>query len=79
MAIRGIVSNGVVVLDPPARLPDGTQVEVSPLPPEPTTDRRLPAFGIWKDRTDISDSHAYARDLRVSTEQRDASGRSSGR
>jgi hypothetical protein len=30
MTYRGRVKNGVIVLDPPATLPDGAEVEVSP-------------------------------------------------
>jgi hypothetical protein len=31
MTIRGHVQNGVVVLDPPAVLPEGTEVEINPV------------------------------------------------
>ena len=31
MTLRGKVKNGMVVLDPPGRLPDGVVVEVRPL------------------------------------------------
>lgn len=34
MTYRGRVKNGVIVLDPPADLPDGAEVEVSPTDPE---------------------------------------------
>ncbi|MCX7011498.1 MAG: hypothetical protein NTW86_02835 [Candidatus Sumerlaeota bacterium] len=33
MPYRGRVKNGVVVLDPPASLPEGSQVSVEPLAP----------------------------------------------
>lgn len=49
MTIRGHVQNGVVVLDPPAALPDGTLVRVEPLsvPADPgcfAAVQRQPAF-----------------------------------
>ncbi len=52
MRYRGIVSNGVVVLEG-EKPSDGTIVEVTPL--ELSTDRPAdhPAIGIWKDRTDL--------------------------
>lgn len=55
MTYRGIVSNGVVLLegDKPA---EGTVVEVTPVtettPPEAGLGGH-PAVGIWKDRTDL--------------------------
>jgi hypothetical protein len=30
MTYSGLVKNGVIVLDPPAKLPEGSKVEVSP-------------------------------------------------
>lgn len=55
MTYRGVVSNGVVVLegDKPC---DGTIVNVTPVPtssPKPTFSASHPAIGIWKDRTDL--------------------------
>jgi hypothetical protein len=41
MTYRGHVQNGVVVLDEPATLPDGTSVQVQPVPPEPTLGEKL--------------------------------------
>ena len=44
MTYRGRVKNGVIVLDPAANLPEGAEVEVSPLAPEeqiPTLYERL--------------------------------------
>ena len=35
MVYRGRVKNGVIVLDPPASLPDGAEVEVVPTQEEP--------------------------------------------
>ena len=62
MTYRGIVSNGVVVLEgeKPA---EGTVVEVTPLPP--TVDGRTdltnhPAVGIWKDRQDLPEDAVEA-------------------
>lgn len=57
MTYRGIVSNGVVVLegDKPA---NGTIVDVTPVgepAPEAAGLAGHPAFGIWKDRTDLPD------------------------
>jgi hypothetical protein len=46
----------------------------SPEPPRRLTVRQLKESGIiglWKDRTDIEDSSAYARQLREQAEQRD--------
>jgi hypothetical protein len=64
MTYRGIVSNGVVVLegDKPA---DGTVVAVTPVAPAPKSFADLPAFGSWRDRTDLpQDSAEAARVLR---------------
>lgn len=51
MTYRGIVSNGVVVLEgeKPA---DGTVVEVTPVEASPDIANH-PAIGIWKDRSDL--------------------------
>lgn len=64
MTYRGIVSNGVVVLEgeKPA---DGTIVEVTPVPPPIKSLADLPAFGIWRDRTDLpQDSSEASNELR---------------
>lgn len=47
MSYRGHVKDGVVVLDPPGALPDGTEVRVDPLSPsaEPSM---LDAAAFWK-------------------------------
>lgn len=37
MTYRGQVAGGVVVLDKPVSLPEGTLVNVEPLPAQPTT------------------------------------------
>ena len=71
MTYRGVVSNGVVVLegDKPA---EGTVVEVTPVvpsAPKPTPPQQriesladLPAFGMWRDRTDLPQDSAEASD-----------------
>lgn len=55
MTYRGVVSNGVVVLE--GKKPsDGTIVNVTPVPApaaKPTLSASHPAIGIWKDRTDL--------------------------
>lgn len=68
MVYRGIVSNGVVVLEGD-RPPDGAQVEVAPI--RSNTSEELPAFGIWRDRTDLpKDSGKASLELRRKVEQR---------
>jgi hypothetical protein len=69
MTYRGIVSNGVVVIEgeKPA---EGTVVEVTPVVPAapnaiPATEQvedlaDLPAFGMWRDRTDLPADSAEA-------------------
>ena len=55
MTYRGVVNNGVVLIDgdKPA---DGTIVEVTPIHGGDSTDLSThPAVGIWKDRTDLPD------------------------
>ena len=55
MTYRGIVSNGVVVLEGQKPL-EGTIVEVTPLreiSSQPSTFASHPALGMWKDRTDF--------------------------
>ena len=71
MTYRGVVNNGVVVLegDKPA---EGTVVEVTPVvpstpkPPSPQQHIQsladLPAFGMWRDRTDLPRDSAEASD-----------------
>ncbi|MCL4789411.1 MAG: hypothetical protein KJ070_21920 [Verrucomicrobia bacterium] len=41
MSYKGTVKNGVVVLDPPAELPEGTSVRVEPEPPPTVRDEDL--------------------------------------
>lgn len=47
MTYRGRVENGVIVLHPPASLPDGAEVEVNPVPSDqgaPTLYERYKGF-----------------------------------
>jgi hypothetical protein len=77
MTYRGIVSNGVIVLEgeKPA---EGTVVEVTPVmgstagnEPDVESLADLPAFGLWRDRTDLpADSAEAARVLRERAERR---------
>jgi hypothetical protein len=62
MTYRGIVVNGVVVIDgeKPA---EGTAVEVTPVTrsaTQPTDLADHPAIGIWKDRTDLPEDSVEA-------------------
>ena len=41
MSYKGTVKNGVVVLEPPAKLPEGTVVRVEPEPEPVATDAEL--------------------------------------
>jgi hypothetical protein len=55
MTYRGVVRNGVVVLEG-EKLVDGTIVDVTPLDQERasgTAPADHPAIGIWKDRKDL--------------------------
>jgi hypothetical protein len=62
MTYRGVVINGVVVIDgeKPA---DGTAVEITPLAEPvgaPANPADHPAIGIWKDRTDLPEDSVEA-------------------
>jgi hypothetical protein len=62
MTYRGIMSNGVVILDGEKPL-EGTVVQVTPLPDSNGIPSNLaddPAIGIWKDRTDLPEDAAEA-------------------
>jgi hypothetical protein len=59
MTYRGIVSNGVVVLEG-EKPPEGTVVEITPVVPAPKSFAELPGFGIWRDRTDLPEDSAEA-------------------
>ncbi len=68
MTYRGVVKKGVVVLEPDSALPDGTVVDVAPIDStqEPLHDH--PAFGIWRNREDMSDPVEASRRLRETIE-----------
>jgi hypothetical protein len=69
MTYRGVVSNGVVVLEG-EKPEEGTIVEVTPVPPTVKSLAELPAFGMWRDRTDLpADSAEAARVLRERAER----------
>ncbi|MDB5307485.1 MAG: hypothetical protein JWO38_1687 [Gemmataceae bacterium] len=65
--IRGIVRNGVVVLEPPAALPEGTEVQIV-VTPMPFTPDEQAEFDAWDklsdeawgmiDRWENEDDHA---------------------
>jgi hypothetical protein len=59
MTYRGVVVNGVVVIEGEKPV-DGTLVEVTPVPAEVTDLADLPAFGMWRDRTDLPQDGAEA-------------------
>lgn len=61
MSYRGIVKNGVIVLDSGAKLPDGTPVQVQPLNDEERSLLRHPARGIWRGRADMTDAAEASR------------------
>ena len=67
MTYRGVVSNGVVVLEG-AKPKEGTVVFVTPVEPKPPRQGNAaghPAIGIWKDRTDLpADAVEASRVLR---------------
>ena len=74
MTYRGIVTNGVVVLEGQERLPDGTQVEILPVRPCIESLGELPAFGLWRDRTDMTEGGEASLSLRASLERRQGNG-----
>ena len=62
MTYRGVVSNGVVVLEGPKPV-EGTVVRVTPLNEPAAPARSLadhPAIGMWKDRSDLPDDPVEA-------------------
>jgi hypothetical protein len=70
MTYRGVVVNGVVVIDG-EKPEEGTVVEVTPVPKEIKSLAELPAFGMWRDRTDLpADSAEAAAELRRRAERR---------
>lgn len=74
MTYRGIVKNGVIVLDDDAPLPDGTVVEVAPLDSNARSLAEHPAFGIWRLREDMGDPVEASRRLREELERRGRDG-----
>ncbi len=63
MTYRGVVSNGVVLIEgeKPA---DGTVVEITPVDQPVTNDLTShPAIGVWRDRTDLPDDATLASDV----------------
>ncbi len=69
MNYRGVVKKGVVVLEPDSLLPDGTVVDVAPVDSAREPLRNHPAFGIWRDREDMSDPVEASRRLRETIER----------
>ena len=74
MTYRGIVKNGVVIVEQGARIPEGTPVQVVPLDEDACKGGELPAFGLWRDRTDLPDSAEASLKLRAQTERRNIDG-----
>ncbi len=81
---HGIVQNGSIHFAKPLPLPDGTEVEVQIEPAKemgpaenqagqterPEDFAKLPFFGMWADRDDISDSAEWVRQGRQQWHQR---------
>ena len=74
MTYRGVVKDGVIVLDHDAPLPDGTVVEVAPLGNDAESLADHPAFGIWRQREEMNDPVEASRSLREQLERRGAHG-----
>jgi hypothetical protein len=74
MSCRGTVKNGVVVLEPGAELPEGAAVEVVAIgagaKAVALTSEDLPAFGLWRDRSEFADSADASLELRRQIERR---------
>jgi hypothetical protein len=70
MSYRGTVKNGIVVLEGGVKLPDGQSVEVTTLPANSPTANDLPGFGLWQDRTDLTDAAEDSLRLRKAIEHR---------
>jgi hypothetical protein len=69
MTYRGVVTNGVVVLEG-EKPTEGTVVEVTPVRPVGADAGPLPGFGIWRDRAEMNDSGKASLQLRSKLEQR---------
>jgi hypothetical protein len=64
MSYKGTVKNGTVVLPPDADLPDGTEVEVTPVQEQPTAksfyERYARFAGMAKDLpSDLAENHDH--------------------
>ena len=61
MNYRGHVENGVVVLDEPVKLPEGTQVRVELAGPQSTTlaERLKDVIGIIDGPADLAEQHDH--------------------
>ena len=70
MGFRGTVKNGVIVLEPGAKLPEGQSVEVIELPADASAASGIPGFGLWKDRGEFTDAAEASRQLRRDIENR---------
>lgn len=70
MSYRGIVKNGVIVLEAGAQLPDGTAAQVQPLADDGESLLRHSAMGIWRERADVSDAAEASRRFRKQIEER---------
>lgn len=70
MTYRGIVQNGVIVLDGGAKLADGTAVEIQALDENGKSLLGHPALGIWREREDMSHPAEASRRLRKQVEER---------
>ncbi|MCH8967019.1 MAG: hypothetical protein IID43_05030 [Planctomycetes bacterium] len=74
MTYRGIVQDGVIVLDGGAKLADGTAVQIQALDENGKSLLCHPALGIWRERADLSDSSEASRRLRRQLEKRGGHG-----
>jgi hypothetical protein len=70
MTYRGIISDGVVVLQDKPDLPDGTVVEVRPISEPDASLEALPAFGMWRDRKEMDDPAEASLTIRRQVERR---------
>ena len=70
MTYRGIVQNGVIVLDGGATLAEGTAVQIRALDENGKSLLCHPALGIWRQRADLGDSAEASRRLRKQLEER---------
>jgi hypothetical protein len=74
MTYRGVVSKGKIVLEADVRLPEGTVVTILPVEKAASSLPDLPAFGIWRDRTELQDPGEASLELRRRMERRDHKG-----